>query len=302
MLDICLLGTGGMMPLPYRWLTSLMARYNGSSLLVDCGEGTQIAIREKGWSFKPIDTICITHFHGDHISGLPGILLAMGNSDRTEDLTMVGPKGLEKVVNSLRIIAPELPFKIKFIELTQPQERLELNGFTIDAFKVNHKITCYGYSLSIPRAGMFDVSKAEANDIPKQLWSRLQKGEVLEYEGRTLTPDMVLGAARKGLKVTYTTDTRPVQSIIDNAAGSDIFICEGMYGEKGDVNNAVKYKHMTFEEAGGLARAAGVGELWLTHYSPALNYPENFMDDVRRIFPNAIAGKDKMSAELSFED
>lgn len=302
MLDICLLGTGGMMPLPYRWLTSLMARYNGSSLLVDCGEGTQIAIREKGWSFKPIDTICITHFHGDHISGLPGILLAMGNSDRTEDLTMVGPKGLEKVVNSLRIIAPELPFKIKFIELTQPQEHLELNGFTIDAFKVNHKITCYGYSLSIPRAGMFDVSKAEANDIPKQLWSRLQKGEVLEYEGRTLTPDMVLGAARKGLKVTYTTDTRPVQSIIDNAAGSDIFICEGMYGEKGDVNNAVKYKHMTFEEAGGLARAAGVGELWLTHYSPALNYPENFMDDVRRIFPNAIAGKDKMSAELSFED
>ena len=302
MLDICLLGTGGMMPLPYRWLTSLMARHNGSSLLVDCGEGTQIAIREKGWSFKPIDTICITHFHGDHISGLPGILLAMGNSDRTEDLTMVGPKGLEKVVNSLRIIAPELPFKIKFIELTQPQERLELNGFTIDAFKVNHKITCYGYSLSIPRAGMFDVGKAEANDIPKQLWSRLQKGEVLEYEGRTLTPDMVLGAARKGLKVTYTTDTRPVQSIIDNAAGSDIFICEGMYGEKGDVNNAVKYKHMTFEEAGELARAAGVGELWLTHYSPALNYPENFMDDVRRIFPNAIAGKDKMSAELSFED
>ncbi len=302
MLDICLLGTGGMMPLPYRWLTSLMARHNGSSLLVDCGEGTQIAIREKGWSFKPIDTICITHFHGDHISGLPGILLAMGNSDRTEDLTMVGPRGLEKVVNSLRVIAPELPFKIKFIELTQPQERLELNGFTIDAFKVNHKITCYGYSLSIPRAGMFDVGKAQANDIPKLLWSRLQKGETLEYEGRTLTPDMVLGAPRKGLKVTYTTDTRPVQSIIDNAIGSDLFICEGMYGEKSDVNNAVKYKHMTFEEAGELARAAGVGELWLTHYSPALNYPENFMDDVRRIFPNAIAGKDKMSAELSFED
>lgn len=301
MLDICLLGTGGMMPLPYRWLTSLMTRYNGSSLLVDCGEGTQIAIREKGWSFKPIDIICITHFHGDHISGLPGILLAMGNSERTQDLTMIGPRGLERVVNSLRVIAPELPFKINFIELSQPSEQIRLHGYVIDAFKVNHKITCYGYSISIPRAGMFDVAKAEKNNIPKNLWSRLQKGETLEYEGRTLTSDMVLGADRKGLKVTYTTDTRPVQSIVDHAAGSDIFICEGMYGEKGDINNAVKYKHMTFEEAGNLAKKAGVGQLWLTHYSPALNYPENYIEDVRKIFPNAIAGKDKMSVELKFE-
>ena len=224
----------------------------------------------------------------------------MGNSERTEDLTMIGPRGLERVVNALRVIAPELPFKIKFIELNQPHEQIRLHGYVIDAFKVNHKITCYGYSISIPRAGMFDVAKAEKNNIPKMLWSRLQKGETLEYEGRTLTPNMVLGEDRKGLKVTYTTDTRPVQSIIDYAAGSDIFICEGMYGEKGDINNAVKYKHMTFEEAGTLAKKAGVGQLWLTHYSPALNYPENYIEDVQKIFPNAVAGKDKMSAELKF--
>ena len=302
MLDLCLLGTGGMMPLPYRWLTSLMLRYNGSSLLIDCGEGTQIAIREKGWSFRPIDIICITHFHGDHISGLPGILLAMSNSDRTEPLTMIGPKGLERVVKALRVIAPELPFEIKFIELTEPQQQIRLHGYVIDAFKVNHRVTCYGYSISIERAGMFEVDKAKQNDVPMRFWSRLQKGETIESDGRVYFPERVLGPARKGLKVTYTTDTRPTDSIVRNAKDSDLFICEGMYGEKGDVNNAVKYKHMTFEEAGRLAKQAGVKELWLTHYSPALNRPEQYIEDVRQIFQNSYPGKDKKSLELNFEE
>ncbi len=302
MLDLCLLGTGGMMPLPYRWLTSLMLRFNGSSLLIDCGEGTQIAIREKGWSFRPLDIICITHFHGDHISGLPGILLAMGNSDRTEPLTMIGPKGLEKVVKALRVIAPELPFEIHFIELTEPQQQIRINGYVIDAFKVNHRVTCYGYSVSIERAGLFDVERARANEVAMKYWSRLQKGETITDGERVYTPDMVLGPARKGIKVTYTTDTRPTESIVRNAQGSDLFICEGMYGEKGDVNNAVKYRHMTFEEAGRLAKQANVKELWLTHYSPALNKPEMYIDDVRRIFPNAWPGKDKKSLELNFEE
>ena len=302
MLDLCLLGTGGMMPLPYRWLTSLMLRYNGSSLLIDCGEGTQIAIKEKGWSFRPIDIICITHFHGDHISGLPGILLAMSNSDRTEPLTMIGPKGLERVVKALRVIAPELPFEIKFIELTEPQQQIRLHGYVIDAFKVNHRVTCYGYSISIERAGMFEVDKAKQNDVPMRFWSRLQKGETIESDGRVYFPELVLGPARKGLKVTYTTDTRPTDSIVRNAKDSDLFICEGMYGEKGDVNNAVKYKHMTFEEAGRLAKQAGVKELWLTHYSPALNRPEQYIEDVRQIFQNSYPGKDKKSLELNFEE
>ena len=302
MLDLCLLVTGGMMPLPYRWLTSLMLRYNGSSLLIDCGEGTQIAIREKGWSFRPIDIICITHFHGDHISGLPGILLAMSNSDRTEPLTMIGPKGLERVVKALRVIAPELPFEIKFIELTEPQQQIRLHGYVIDAFKVNHRVTCYGYSISIERAGMFEVDKAKQNDVPMRFWSRLQKGETIESDGRVYFPELVLGPARKGLKVTYTTDTRPTDSIVRNAKDSDLFICEGMYGEKGDVNNAVKYKHMTFEEAGRLAKQAGVKELWLTHYSPALNRPEQYIEDVRQIFQNSYPGKDKKSLELNFEE
>ena len=153
MLDVCLLGTAGMMPLPHRWLTAALMRYNGSNLLIDCGEGTQIAIKEKGWTFKPIDVICFTHYHADHISGLPGLLLTMGNAERTEPLTMIGPKGLEKVVSALRMIAPELPFEIRYIELTGPEEDMEINGYHIHAFKVNHNISCYGYTVENRRAG-----------------------------------------------------------------------------------------------------------------------------------------------------
>ena len=230
MLDVCLVGTGGMMPLPRRWLTALMTRYNGSSLLIDCGEGTQVAIKEKGWSFKPIDVICFTHYHGDHISGLPGLLLTMGNADRTEPLTLVGPKGLERVVNALRVIAPELPFEIKFIEITQPEQVIELNGYRITAFKVNHNVLCYGYTLEILRQGKFSAERAKEQEIPLKYWNSLQKGNVIEADGVTYTPEMVLGPARKGIKLTYTTDTRPTESILRNAKDSDLFICEGMYG------------------------------------------------------------------------
>lgn len=302
MLDVCLLGTGGMMPLPYRWLTALMTRYNGSHLLIDCGEGTQIAIKEKGWSFKPIDVICFTHYHGDHISGLPGLLLTMGNTDRTEPLTLIGPRGLERVVNSLRVIAPELPFELKFIELTEPVQSFEINGYRLTAFRVRHNVVCYGYTMEIDRVGRFDVEQAMKWGIPKQYWGVLQKGETVELDGNIYTPDMVLGAPRRGIKLTYCTDTRPTDSIRENAMHSDLFICEGMYGEKEKAAKAVEYKHMTFYEAANLAKEAAVKEMWLTHYSPSLTRPEEFMDEVKEIFPQAIAGKDRMSVELEFPE
>lgn len=302
MLDVCLLGSGGMMPLPYRFLTSLMTRFNGSSLMIDCGEGTQVAVKEKGWSFKPIDVICFTHYHGDHISGLPGLLLTMGNADRREPLTLIGPKGLERVASCLRVIAPELPFPIIYQEIQGAEQTFELNGYRLKAFRVNHNVLCYGYTIEIDRAGKFDVERARANEIPQKYWSRLQNGETVESEMGILTPDMVLGPQRKGIKLTYTTDTRPTDSIRENAKDSDLFICEGMYGEKEKAAKAVEYKHMTFYEAAELAKEANVGEMWLTHYSPSLTKPEHYMNDVKKIFPRAKAGKDGMSVDLMFED
>ena len=301
MLDVCLLGTGGMMPLPYRWLTSLMTRYNGSSLMIDCGEGTQIAVKEKGWSTKPIDVMCFTHYHADHISGLPGLLLTMGNAERTEPLTMIGPKGLERVVNALRTIAPELPFPLEFIELTEPVQKLEVKGYHITAFKVNHNITCYGYTIEIPRAGQFQVEKAQELGIPRNFWSKLQKGTAIELEGTIYTPDMVLGEPRKGIKLTYCTDTRPTPTITEQAKNADLLIIEGMYAEKEKLAKAKQYKHMTFYEAAKIAKDAKVSEMWLTHFSPSLVRAEEYMDEVRKIYSNAKLGKDGKTVELDFE-
>ena len=307
MIDVCLLGTGGMMPLPNRFLTSLYVRYNGKCVLVDCGEATQIAMKKKGLSSKPIDVICFTHYHADHISGLPGMLLTMGNAERTEPLLMIGPKGLERVVNSLRVIAPELPFEIVFKEISGDEMSFDFDkegmpGFSITAFKVNHNITCYGYSFNLSRQGKFNVEAAQANGIDRKYWNSLQKGNTITLDdGRVFTPDMVLGEARKGIKLTYTTDTRPADSIVRNAADSDLFICEGMYGEPDKVAKAKEYKHMTFYEAARMARDAKVKEMWLTHYSPSLVNPMEFMEDTKKIFANSIAAKDGRSVELRFE-
>lgn len=302
MLDVCLLGTAGMMPLPNRWLTSLLTRYNGSNILIDCGEGTQIALKESGWSPNPIDVILFTHFHADHISGLPGMLLSMANADRVEPVLLVGPRGLEKVVRSLLVIAGGLPFELNFRELKEKNETIVINGYTINAFKVNHNVPCYGYSISISRLGKFDATKAKELNIPVNLWNRLQHGETVEFEGNIYQPDMVMGPERKGLKVTYSTDSRPCEAIVNAAKESDLFICEGMYGEKDKLQSAKDKKHMTFYEAAKLAKEAKVEELWLTHFSPSLMNPKQYMKEVRDIFENSHLGKDNMKKELAYKE
>lgn len=302
MIDVCLLGTGGMMPLPYRHLTSLLLRYNGASILVDAGEGTQVAIKKCGYSFKSIDVICFTHFHGDHISGLPGLLLSMGNAERSNPLLIVGPKRVEKIVNALRVIAPELPFEIIFRELEQEVEEFQICGLTLRGFRAQHNITCYGYSFMLSRAGKFDVERAKMNQVPLPCWSILQKQDRVEYEGNIYTQDMVLGPERKGLKLTYCTDSRPIKRIALEAAESDLFICEGMYGEEGKEEKAVEHKHMTMYEAAALAKEANVKELWLTHYSPSMAHPEQYKEQVRKVFSETKICRDGRSMELKFID
>ena len=215
---------------------------------------------------------------------------------------MIGPKGLERVVNALRVICPELPFPIRFLEITEPEMKVELNGYQITAFRVQHNVICYGYTIEIPRKGKFDVERAKAQQIPVRYWNPLQKGETVETPDGILTPDMVLGPDRKGIEVTYCTDTRPVERIAEHAADSDLFICEGMYGEPEKADKAKEYRHMTFMEAAQLGKKAQPKAMWLTHFSPSLVHPEQYLADAQKIFPKIEAGKDGKTVELKFEE
>ena len=300
MIDIALIGTGGMVPLHNRYLTSMAARLNGSMLLIDCGEGTQVTLKQLGWGFKNLDYICITHFHADHITGIPGLLLTIGNSGRTEPLTIVGFIGIRNVVNHLRVIAPELPFEIKFIELPPVEKTVELGDYNLSVLPLDHRIYCLGYALNINRIGKFDAERAKQQEIPIKFWSKLQNGETIKDNHKKYTPDMVLGPARKGIKVAYITDTRPVNTIPRFISGADLFICEGLYGDDEKKDKAKEHMHMVFSEAADLANRGGVKELWLTHYSPAMTDPENYIDVAKNIFPNTKLGYDRLATTILF--
>ena len=402
MLDVCLLGTGGMMPLPGRWLTSLLLRYNGKLFLIDCGEGTQIPLKLAGWGFKAVDAIFFTHYHADHIAGLPGLLLTIGNSGKDTPLDLIGPPGLLWIAGSLLTICPALPYDIRVVELPcgtaanganktatgvnaaaganktaiiaaagtadtggaaataaadtteatadkseataaavaaaaadtaestataaaaaadtaeftaasdadsgsidlAPHCDIELYGkLSFQYAPCEHNIPCYAYSFSIQRQGVFHPQKAKELDIPLQLWKKLQIGEtVILPGGRKIEPDMVLGPARRGVKLSYCTDSRPTKALRRLFKNSDLLICEGMYGDDAERDNAREKKHMLFSEAAMLARDAGASELWLTHYSPSLQNPSEHIGAARRYFENTYPGRDLLSTTLKFKD
>lgn len=299
MINVTLIGTGGMVPLPERFLASCLIEYNGKSILIDCGEGTQISLHKGRLSMSKIETILITHCHADHVSGLPGLLLTIGNQGRVNPLNIIAPRGSTKYINSLLIVCGYLPYEVRITELhdTKPQQ-FEQIGLNITSIPLKHHINCLGYSMELLLKPHFQPDKAEKLNIPVKFWRMLHSGKTVEEDGKIYTPDMVLGESRKPVKVSYVTDTRPVKNIKDIVKNSDLFICEGMYGEDEQHDNAVEKMHMIFSEAATIAKEAGVKELWLTHFSPSMARPEQFVNYARKIFPNTVIGRDLMSTTL----
>ncbi len=302
MLEIHLSGTGGTIPLPERPLTAMLVRYNGRSVLVDCGEGTQTEIARMGLSLNPIDSIFFTHFHADHIAGLVGLLLSMGNQSRTRPVTIIGPVGIGKVVRLLCVIAPDLPFELNFIEISGEEQLFSIAGLKITAFRVCHSIECYGYSIELERAGKFNPDKARALGLEPELWGRLQHGENVTLKETVITPDMVMGPQRKGIKAVYCTDSRPTDRIAHFAQNADLFICEGMYDNDESLSKAIEKQHMLMSEAAQIALSANVRRLWLTHFSPSVTEPEKEIEKLRKAFPFIEMPKRNMSIDLTFED
>ncbi|WP_195428439.1 ribonuclease Z [Clostridium sp. D46t1_190503_E9] len=313
MIDISLLGCGGGMPMPNRNLSSLFINYKGRKILIDCGEGTQVAIRKMGLGFKAIDLILITHCHGDHIVGLPGLLSTIGNSGRENPLTIIGPIGITNVVNSLRVIAPYLPYDLNIIEnpnelyFNVKKDLIELDireksDLILKTIELEHSAACLGYGFYFKRKRKFDVEKAIKNNVPKVLWNRLQKEEEVIYDGFKYDYTMVLGEERKGIKISFITDTRPTNCIASFIKNSDLFVCEGTYGDDNDIEKAIKNKHMTFREAASLAKNGDVREMLLTHFSPAMLNPNEYLENATEAFSDVIIGEDEITKTLKFTE
>ncbi|MCS7051098.1 MAG: ribonuclease Z [Thermomicrobium sp.] len=302
MVDVCLLGTGGMMPLPGRWLSALLVRCEGHIVLIDCGEGTQISWRYTGWSFRDLDTILLTHLHADHVAGLPGILFSLAFAEREEPVRILGPRGTGRAVQALRTIVPTLPFPVETVELPGTTE-LELpGGMLLRTLPVAHRVPCLAYVIHRPRGRRFLPERARALGVPVSAWRRLQHGEPVTIDGRLVTPDEVLGPPRRGITVAFVTDTRPTPELPTFVAGADLLVCEGMYGDPEMLPRAVERGHMLFHEAAELARAAGVERLWLTHFSPSLDDPEAWLPLARSVFPAAEIGHPHRTLSLRFPD
>jgi len=301
-IDAVLLGTGGMMPLPGRWLSSLLVRADGEVTLFDCGEGTQIAWRHAGWSFRRLGAICLSHTHADHVAGLPGLLHAVANAGREEPLRVFGPPGTARVVAALRAIAPVLPYAVEVIELADGEALALPGGLEGRVAAGQHALPCIAYRVDLARARRFMPERAEALRVPRRLWRPLQHGQAVAWEGGAAAADDVLGPPRRGVSLAYVTDTRPVPALVPLISGVDLLVCEGTYGDSADAEKAIERSHMTFAEAATLAAAAGVGSLWLTHFSPAVEDPDAFLPNATAIFARTTIGRSGLATTLAFPD
>lgn len=306
-MEVFILGCGGMQPLPYRHLTSVLLRRDGDLFLFDGGEGTQVSLKRLNLKWKKINAIFVSHTHADHVTGLPGIMMLSSQVDRTEPLYIYGPpKIAEYIETSRKVLDMYINYPVIVKEISAPCIVHEEKDFIIRAFPLRHTKTCVGYTLEEKdRPGEFNPERAKELNVPcGPLWSKLQGGQsVQSLDGTTVNPSDVLGAARKGRKFSYVTDTLYLDSIADEVRNSDLLICEGMF-ENALIDQAKEKKHMTASQAATIARDSNSKKMALIHYSPRYTDRELVVleEEAKKIYPNAILSKDRMCFEIPYED
>ena len=308
MIDITLIGTGALMPIPDRALASVLLRTEGKTVLFDCGEGTQAAARKAQASTINVDVIALTHYHGDHVFGLPGLLQTMQCMDRTSPLTIIGPRGINAALEPILALAGETSYEIRLVEAGETPIKLSgiVDGFNplavLTPFKVNHFVTACGYSFTLGRMGRFNPERAEELNIPVEKWGVLQKGESVTVGENVITPEQVMGDRRKGLKIVISGDTAECDSLTENVKDADLFICEATLGENEQQSLANERGHMTFASAAKTAKKANVKQLCLTHFSPRVVDANDYIENASSIFENTVCGTDGMRLTLDFEE
>lgn len=308
MVELTLIGTGGLRPLPDRALASVFLKCNGRSILFDCGEGTQSAAAKASVSLVNTDIIALTHFHGDHIFGLPGLLQTMQVMERKNPLVILGPEGISSALEPLFAAAGELPYEIKTVELCE--KTVKLSSLAPDfpslaflcPFETNHKVKSLGYCFTLERMGKFNPERAKELGVPVEKWSLLQKGQEVETESGVVTPFMVLGENRKGIKAVVTGDTAECDNLVKYSENADLLISEATFGENEQKELAEERGHMTFAVAAEIAKKANVKKLCLTHYSPRVVDPEEYLGNASSIFENTVCGFDGLKFNLEFEE
>ena len=306
-MEAFILGCGGMQPLPYRHLTSVLLRRDGDLFLFDSGEGTQVSLKRLNLKWKKISAIFISHTHADHVTGLPGILMLNAQVDRTEPLYIYGPPKIKEYVEtSRRVLDMYINYPIVVKEIEGPCLVHSGKDYYVRAFPLEHTKTCVGYTLEeLDRPGEFNPEKARELKVPVgPLWAQLQSGfEVTNEEGKTVKPEEVLGPKRSGRKFSFVTDTLYKESIIENVKGSDFLVCEGMF-EDALSDQAKEKKHMTAKQAAHIAKEANVKRMCLIHYSPRYTDREleKLLNEAQSVWPKAELSRDRMHIEIPYED
>ena len=306
-MEAFILGCGGMMPLPYRHLTSVLLRREGDLFLFDCGEGTQVSLRRLNLKWKKIDAIFISHTHADHVTGLPGILMLNAQVDRTEPLYIYGPPKIKEYVETSRkVLDMYINYPIVVKEIEAPCVVHSGKDFYIRAFPLDHTKVCVGYTLEeLDRPGEFNPDKARELGVPVgPLWAQLQNGfEVQAADGTTVKPEQVLGEKRSGRKFSFVTDTLYKTTIADEVRGSDLLVCEGMFEEE-LIDQAKEKKHMTATQAATIARDANVRRMCMIHYSPRYTDREleKLLTQAREVWPNTELSRDRLNIEIPYID